>query len=134
MKQHHSDGDSSSSSANLIHWSKYGGNLSPRTLLVGAANVQCVSPGFNTGFWTEKTKDEGRGACLSPGSAIDNSSVQLEQEEQPMHLPCSVHTIILDFSMVQFVDLTGSELLRQVNKPTDKNVKPEIYPVSYVSC
>ncbi|XP_065505794.1 testis anion transporter 1 isoform X2 [Caloenas nicobarica] len=114
VKRHHTDGDSSSSSANLVHWSKYGDNLSSRTLLVGAADVQCVSAGFSAGFWTEKTKDEGRGACLSPGSAIDNSSVQLEQEEQPMHLPCSVHTIVLDFSMVQFVDLTGSELLRQI--------------------
>ncbi|OPJ88835.1 hypothetical protein AV530_018986 [Patagioenas fasciata monilis] len=114
VKQHHKDSNSSSSSANLVHWSKYGDNLSSRTLLVGAADVRCVSPGSNAAFWTEKTKDEGRGACLSPGSAIDNSSVQLEQEEQPMRLPCSVHTIILDFSMVQFVDLTGSELLRQI--------------------
>ncbi|XP_071673959.1 testis anion transporter 1 isoform X3 [Patagioenas fasciata] len=114
VKQHHKDSNSSSSSANLVHWSKYGDNLSSRTLLVGAADVRCVSPGSNAAFWTEKTKDEGRGACLSPGSAIDNSSVQLEQEEQPMRLPCSVHTIILDFSMVQFVDLTGSELLRQL--------------------
>lgn len=114
VKQHHTDSNSASSSANLVHWSKYGDNLSSRTLLVGAADVQCVSPGPNAGFWTEKAKDEGRGACWSPGSAIDNSSVRLEQEEQPMHLPCSVHTIILDFSMVQFVDLTGSESLRQI--------------------
>lgn len=83
-----------------------------------AADMQCASPGFNTGLTTEKNKDEERKACLSPGSAIDNSSVQLDQEEQPIHLPCPVHTIILDFSMVQFVDLIGSELLRQVSNLT----------------
>ncbi|NWH45988.1 S26A8 protein, partial [Fregata magnificens] len=114
VKRCHADSDSSSSSVNLVHWSKYGDKLSSRTLLVGAADVQCASPGFNTGLTTEKNEDEGRRACLSPGSAIDNSSVQLDKEEQSMHLPCPVHTIILDFSMVQFVDLTGSELLRQI--------------------
>ncbi|XP_035749645.1 testis anion transporter 1 isoform X2 [Egretta garzetta] len=114
MKRRHADSNSSSSSLNLVHWSKYGDKLSSRTLLVGAADAQCASPGFNTGLMTEKNEDEGRRACLSPGSAIDNSSVQLDQEEQPMYLPCPVHTIILDFSMVQFVDLIGSELLRQI--------------------
>ncbi|NXE83453.1 S26A8 protein, partial [Cochlearius cochlearius] len=114
MKRRHADSNSSSSSVNLVHWSKYGDKLSSRTLLVGAADAQRASPGFNMGFTTEKNEDEGRRACLSPGSAIDNSSVQLDQEEQPMYLPCPVHTIILDFSMVQFVDLIGSELLRQI--------------------
>ncbi|KFW76941.1 Testis anion transporter 1, partial [Phalacrocorax carbo] len=114
VKRHHADSDSSSSSVNLVHWSQYGDKLSSRTLLVGAAEAQCASPGFNMGLTTEKNEDEGRRACLSAGSAIDNSSVQLDKEEQPMHLPCPVHTVILDFSMVQFVDLIGSELLRQI--------------------
>ncbi|KFQ59005.1 Testis anion transporter 1, partial [Pelecanus crispus] len=114
VKRRHADSDSSSSSVNLVHWSKYGDKLSSRTLLVGAADAQCAPPGINTGLRTEKNEDEGRTAGLSPGSAIDNSSVQLDQEEQPMYLPCPVHTIILDFSMVQFVDLIGSELLRQI--------------------
>lgn len=115
MKRHHADSDSSSSSVNLVHWSKYGDKLSSRTFLVGAANA---SSGFNTGLTTEKKEGERRRGCLSPISPIDNSSVQLDQEEQPMHLPCPVHTIILDFSMVQFVDLIGSELMRQVRNLT----------------
>ncbi|XP_076213933.1 testis anion transporter 1 isoform X1 [Aptenodytes patagonicus] len=114
VKRHHADSDSSSSSVNLVHWSKYGDKLSSRTLLVGAADAQRASPGFNTGCRTEKNEDEGRRACLSPGSATDNSSVQLDRIEQPMYLPRPVHTVILDFSMVQFVDLIGSELLRQI--------------------
>ncbi|KAM9255488.1 LOW QUALITY PROTEIN: testis anion transporter 1 [Cariama cristata] len=112
LVKHHADSDSSSSSVNLVH-SKYGDKLSSRTLLMGATDAQCASPGFNTGLQTEKNEDEGRKACLSPSSAIDNSSVQ-DQEEQPMRLPCPVHTIILDFSMVQFVDLIASELLQQM--------------------
>jgi len=115
VKRHHAGSDSSSSSVNLVHWSKYGDKLSSRVLLVGAAHAQCASPGFNTGLTTEKNKDEGTGACLSPGSATENSSVQLDQEGQPRHLPHAIHTIILDFSMVQFVDFTSSELLRQVS-------------------
>ncbi|NXJ36843.1 S26A8 protein, partial [Ciconia maguari] len=111
VKGRHADSDSSSSSVNLVHWSKYGDKLSSRTLLVGAAGA---SPGFNTELRTEKNEDKERRACLSPGSAIDNSSVQLDQDKQPMYLPCPIHTIILDFSMVQFVDLIGSELLRQI--------------------
>ncbi|XP_010285743.1 PREDICTED: testis anion transporter 1 [Phaethon lepturus] len=111
VKRRHADSNSTSSSVNLVHWSKYGHKLSSRTLLVGAAKA---SPGFNMGVTTEKKEDEGRRASLPPGSAIDNSSVQLDQEEQPVYLPCPVHTIILDFSMVQFVDLIGSELLRQI--------------------
>ncbi|XP_009890035.1 PREDICTED: testis anion transporter 1 [Charadrius vociferus] len=80
VKKCHADSDSSSSSVNLVHWSKYGDKLSSRTFLVGAADA---SPDFNTGLTTKKNEDE-------------------------------VHTIILDFSMVQFVDLIGSELLRQI--------------------
>ncbi|XP_075377660.1 testis anion transporter 1 [Mycteria americana] len=111
VKRRHADSDSSSSSVNLVHWSKYGDKLSSRTLLVGAAGA---SPSFNTELRTEKNEDKERRACLSPGSAIDNSSVQLDQDKQPTYLPCPIHTIILDFSMVQFVDLIGSELLRQI--------------------
>ncbi|XP_055675929.1 testis anion transporter 1, partial [Falco peregrinus] len=106
--------DSNSSSVNLVHWSKYGDKLSSRTLLMGAANAQCTSPGCNRTLRTEKNEDERRRGGRSPGSATDNSSVQLHQAEQPRHLPCPVHTIILDFSMVQFVDLIGSELLQQI--------------------
>ncbi|KAM6040747.1 LOW QUALITY PROTEIN: testis anion transporter 1 [Theristicus caerulescens] len=114
VKQRHADSNSSACSVNLVYWSKYGDKLSSRMLLVGAADGQCASPGFNVGLRTEKNEDEGRRACLSQGSAIDNSSVQLDQEEQPKYLPCPVHTVILDFSMVQFVDLIGSELLQQI--------------------
>ncbi|XP_042656104.1 testis anion transporter 1 isoform X2 [Tyto alba] len=113
VKRHHT-GSRSSSSVNLVHWSKYGDKLSSRMLWVGPADAQCASPGSNEGLTTEKNKDEGRRACLSLGSAVDDSSVQLDQEEQPMRLPCPVHTIILDFSMVQFVDLLGSVLLQQI--------------------
>ncbi|NWY62694.1 S26A8 protein, partial [Chionis minor] len=111
VKQRHADSDSSSSSVNLVHWSKYGDRLSSRMFLVAADDA---SPGFDMGLATEKKEDEGRRACLSPGSAIDNSSVQFDQEEEPARLLHPVHTIILDFSMVQFVDLIGSELLRQI--------------------
>ncbi|KFZ52290.1 Testis anion transporter 1, partial [Antrostomus carolinensis] len=111
VKQPQTDRHSLSPSVNLVHWTKYRDKVSSRTLLVGAADSP---PGFSTGLTTEKNKDEGGRTCLSLGSAIDNSSVQLDQEDQPMHLPCPVRTIILDFSMVQFVDLMGSELLRQI--------------------
>lgn len=77
-----------------------------------------ASSDFNTGLMTEKNEDEGRRACPSTGSTIDDSSVQIDQEEQPVRSPRPVHTIILDFSMVQFVDLIGSELLRQVSNLT----------------
>ncbi|XP_014809135.1 PREDICTED: testis anion transporter 1 isoform X3 [Calidris pugnax] len=111
VKLRHTDTESSSSLVNLVHWSKYGGRLSSQIFLIGADNV---ASGFNVGLPTEKKEDEGRRACHSSVSAIDNSSVQLDQEEQRVYWPCTVHTIILDFSMVQFVDLTGSELLRQI--------------------
>ncbi|XP_010083536.1 PREDICTED: testis anion transporter 1, partial [Pterocles gutturalis] len=104
VKRRHAGSSSSSSSLNLVRWSKCGDNLSSRTLLVGAAQY------LSYGLRTEKNEGEERRACPSPGSAIDNSSVRFEQ---PVPLPCPVHTIILDFSMVQFVDAIGSELLRQ---------------------
>uniref|UniRef100_A0A8B9PEA9 Solute carrier family 26 member 8 n=1 Tax=Apteryx owenii TaxID=8824 RepID=A0A8B9PEA9_APTOW len=115
VKRHHMGSDSSSSSVNLVHWSKYGDRPSSWTLLMGAAQAQSASPGLKTGLETEKSQDEGRGTCLSSASAIDNSSVLLHQEgEQKTRLLCPVHTIILDFSMVQFVDLQASDLLRQI--------------------
>lgn len=82
---------------------------------MGTADAQLPSPGTNAGVKTEKKEDEGKGASPLAGSAIDNSSVQLGQEERSVHLPCPVHTIILDFSMVQFVDLQGSDLLKEVS-------------------
>ncbi|KAM9369362.1 LOW QUALITY PROTEIN: testis anion transporter 1 [Phaethornis superciliosus] len=36
-------------------------------------------------------------------------------EEEQMHLSCPLHTTVLDFSMVQFVYLTGSKLLQQIS-------------------
>ncbi|XP_057260032.1 testis anion transporter 1 isoform X4 [Pezoporus wallicus] len=108
VKRHSTDSQSSSSSVNLVRWSKYGDKLSSRTLLVGAADA---SPDFHRGVRTGRNEQDRR-ACQAPGSAIDNSSVHFDQEQQP--LPCPVHTIIFDFSMVQFVDLTGSDLLQQI--------------------
>ncbi|NWU70089.1 S26A8 protein, partial [Pterocles burchelli] len=105
VKRQHAGSGSSSSSLKLVRWSKCGDNLSSRTLLVGA--VQDPSYALRA----EKNEGGGRRACPSPGSAIDNSSVQFEQ---PVPLPHPVHTIILDFSMVQFVDAIGLELLRQI--------------------
>ncbi|NXN23407.1 S26A8 protein, partial [Nycticryphes semicollaris] len=111
VKLRHADSGSSSSLVNLVHWSTYGGRLSSQIFLMGADDA---SSGFSAGLPTEKREDEGRRTCLSSASAIDNSSVQLDQEEQRVYWPCPVHAIILDFSMVQFVDLIGSELLRQI--------------------
>ncbi|NXP14910.1 S26A8 protein, partial [Thinocorus orbignyianus] len=111
VKLHHSDTESSSSVINLVHWSTYGGKVSSQISLMGADDVPS---GPNMGLPTERREDEDRGACLSPVSAIDNSSVQFGQEAQRGYWRCPVHTIILDFSMVQFVDLIGSELLRQI--------------------
>ncbi|XP_062481585.1 testis anion transporter 1 isoform X3 [Pezoporus occidentalis] len=108
VKRHSTDSQSSSSSVNLVRWSKYGDKLSSRTLLVGAADA---SPDFHRGVRTGRNEQDRR-ACQALGSAIDNSSVHFDQEQQP--LPCPVHTIIFDFSMVQFVDLTGSDLLQQI--------------------
>ncbi|NXS96568.1 S26A8 protein, partial [Jacana jacana] len=111
VKLCHTDTESSSSLVNLVHWSTYRGRLSSQIFLMGADDALS---GFNAGLPTAKREDEGRRACLSSVSAIDNSSVQLDQEEQQVYWPCPVHTIILDFSMVQFVDLIGSEILRQI--------------------
>ncbi|XP_010016623.1 PREDICTED: testis anion transporter 1, partial [Nestor notabilis] len=110
VKRPSSDSQSSSSSVNLVRWSKYGDKLSSRMMLMGAADA---SPNFNRGVRTGRNEQDRR-ACRAPGSAIDNSSVHFGQEQQPLHQPCPVHTIVFDFSMVQFVDLTGSDLLRQI--------------------
>ncbi|XP_035203257.1 testis anion transporter 1 isoform X2 [Oxyura jamaicensis] len=117
VKRSHAGSASSSSSVSLVRWSKNGDRgdrHNSKTLLVGTADAQLPSLGTNTGVTTEKKEDEGKGANLSAGSAIDNSSVQLGQEEQSVRLPRPVHTIILDFSMVQFVDLQGSDLLKEI--------------------
>uniref|UniRef100_A0A8B9I7I0 Solute carrier family 26 member 8 n=1 Tax=Anser brachyrhynchus TaxID=132585 RepID=A0A8B9I7I0_9AVES len=114
VKRSHTGSASSSSSVNLVRWSKNGDRHNSKALLVGTADAQLPSPGTNTGVKTEKKEDEGKGASPLAGSAIDNSSVQLGQEERSVHLPCPVHTIILDFSMVQFVDLQGSDLLKEI--------------------
>ncbi|XP_031464500.1 testis anion transporter 1 isoform X2 [Phasianus colchicus] len=114
VKSCHVDSNSTSSSVNLVRWSKYGVRQSCGMLLLGAANAQSASPGINTQLQPEKNEDEGKQAGVSPSSAVGNTSAQLDQEEQPVHLSGPVHTIILDFSMVQFVDLQGSDLLRQI--------------------
>ncbi|NXA39583.1 S26A8 protein, partial [Eudromia elegans] len=115
VKRHQTGSDSSASSFNLVHWSKYGGGPGSRILLVGAPQAQPASSGIKTGLEPGKSQDEGKGTCPSSGSAVDNSSVLLHEErEQKTRLLCPVHTIILDFSMVQFVDLQASDLLRQI--------------------
>uniref|UniRef100_A0A8C6Z161 Solute carrier family 26 member 8 n=1 Tax=Nothoprocta perdicaria TaxID=30464 RepID=A0A8C6Z161_NOTPE len=116
VKRHQTGSDSSSSSFNLVHWSKYGDRPSSRILLVGATQAQPATPGPKPGLETGKSQDEGKGTCPSSGSAVENSSVLLQEErEQRTRLLCPIHTIILDFSMVQFVDLQASDLLRQVS-------------------
>ncbi|XP_021232667.1 testis anion transporter 1 isoform X4 [Numida meleagris] len=112
VKSRQVDGTSTSSSVKSVHWSKYRVRQNSGMLLLGAANAQSASPG--TRLKPEMDKDEGKQAGVLPGSAAANSSAQLYQEEQTVHLPGPVHTIILDFSMVQFVDLQGSDLLRQI--------------------
>uniref|UniRef100_A0A8C3CGL1 Solute carrier family 26 member 8 n=1 Tax=Cairina moschata TaxID=8855 RepID=A0A8C3CGL1_CAIMO len=114
VKRSHTGRASSSSSVNLVRWSKNGDRHNSKMLLVGTADAQLPSPGTNTGDKTEKKEDEGKGASPLAGSAIDNSSVQLGQEEDSVDLSCPVHTIILDFSMVQYVDLQGSDLLKEI--------------------
>ncbi|POI35479.1 hypothetical protein CIB84_000768 [Bambusicola thoracicus] len=115
VKSCHTDSTSTSSSVNLVCWSKYGVRQNCGMLLLGAANAKSASPGINTRLQPEKNEDdEGQQAGVSPGSAVGNTSAQLDREEQSVHLPGPVHTIILDFSMVQFVDLQGSDLLRQI--------------------
>ncbi|XP_042693332.1 testis anion transporter 1 isoform X12 [Centrocercus urophasianus] len=114
VKSYHVDSNSTSSSVNLVRWSEYGVRQNCGMLLLGAANAQAASPGIKTQLQAGKNEDEGKQAGVSPSSAVGNTSAQLDQEEQPVHLPSPVHTIILDFSMVQFVDLQGSDLLRQI--------------------
>ncbi|XP_052558409.1 testis anion transporter 1 isoform X7 [Tympanuchus pallidicinctus] len=114
VKSYHVDSNSTSSSVNLVRWSEYGVRQNCGMLLLGAANAQSASPGIKTQLQAGKNEDEGKQAGVSPSSAVGNTSAQLDQEEQPVHLPSPVHTIILDFSMVQFVDLQGSDLLRQI--------------------
>ncbi|XP_068516368.1 testis anion transporter 1 isoform X4 [Anas acuta] len=114
VKRSHTGRASSSSSVNLVRWSKNGDRRKSKTLPVGTADAQLPSLGTNTGDKTEEKEDEGKGASPLAGSAIDNSSVQLGQEEESADLSCPVHTIILDFSMVQYVDLQGSDLLKEI--------------------
>ncbi|NWI10642.1 S26A8 protein, partial [Crypturellus soui] len=115
VKRHQTGSDSSASSFNLVHWSKYGDRPSSRILLMGTTQAQPADPGLKAGLEPGKSQDEGKGTCLSSVSAIENSSVVLQEEAEPKtRLLCPVHTIILDFSMVQFVDLQASDLLRQI--------------------
>ncbi|NXC37726.1 S26A8 protein, partial [Penelope pileata] len=108
---------SSTSTLNLVRWSKHGGRHNSGTFLLGAAGTQPAPPGTNTELKTEKNEDKGEENGVSSDFSIDQSSAWLDQEEKAVPLPHPihpVHTIILDFSMVQFVDLQGSDLLREI--------------------
>ncbi|NXU55431.1 S26A8 protein, partial [Turnix velox] len=107
VKQHHTDSESSSSSLNLVHWSKYEGKLSSQNFLVGSDEVATPK------LVSRKSEAERRKSGLPSPSALDNSTAWLD-EEQPVPPPPPIHTIILDFSMVQFVDVIAAELLFQI--------------------
>ncbi|KAM9148444.1 testis anion transporter 1 isoform 2-T3 [Pangshura tecta] len=122
VKRLHRDNESSSSSLNLIHWSKFERKHSSGTLTTGMSQTQHAQ---STAIRlraarpeTGKKKDEGKRIWNSSDLGVDTSTTLLCQE--PVQLQSTefstypVHTIILDFSMVQFVDLQASDLLRQM--------------------
>ncbi|XP_065448454.1 testis anion transporter 1 isoform X6 [Chrysemys picta bellii] len=122
VKRLHSDNESSSSSLNLIRWSKFESKHSSGTLTTGMSQTQHAQ---STAIRlraarpeTGKKKDEGKRTWHSSDLGVDTSTTLLCQE--PVQLQSTefstypVHTIILDFSMVQFVDLQASDLLRQM--------------------
>ncbi|XP_029769204.1 testis anion transporter 1 [Terrapene carolina triunguis] len=122
VKRLHRDNESSSSSLNLIRWSKFESKHSSGTLTTGMSQTQHAQ---STAIRlraarpeTGKKKDEGKRTRHSSDLGVDTSTTLLCQE--PVQLQSTefstypVHTIILDFSMVQFVDLQASDLLRQM--------------------
>ncbi|XP_039390622.1 testis anion transporter 1 isoform X2 [Mauremys reevesii] len=122
VKRLHRDNESSSSSLNLIRWSKFERKHSSGTLTTGMSQTQHAQ---STAIRlraarpeTGKKKDEGKRIWNSSDLGVDTSTTLLCQE--PVQLQSTefsaypVHTIILDFSMVQFVDLQASDLLRQM--------------------
>ncbi|XP_032660772.1 testis anion transporter 1 isoform X2 [Chelonoidis abingdonii] len=122
VKRLHRDNESSSSSLNLIRWSKFERKHSSGTLTTGmlqTQHAQSTAIRLRAGRpETGKKKDEGKRIWNSSDLGVDTSTTLLCQE--PVQLQSTefstypVHTIILDFSMVQFVDLQASDLLRQM--------------------
>uniref|UniRef100_A0A8C0GPU1 Solute carrier family 26 member 8 n=1 Tax=Chelonoidis abingdonii TaxID=106734 RepID=A0A8C0GPU1_CHEAB len=123
VKRLHRDNESSSSSLNLIRWSKFERKHSSGTLTTGmlqTQHAQSTAIRLRAGRpETGKKKDEGKRIWNSSDLGVDTSTTLLCQE--PVQLQSTefstypVHTIILDFSMVQFVDLQASDLLRQAS-------------------
>ncbi|XP_050812555.1 testis anion transporter 1 isoform X2 [Gopherus flavomarginatus] len=121
VKRLHRDNESSSSSLNLIRWSKFERKRSSGTLTTGMLQTQhAQSTAIRLRAARPETgkKDEGKRIWNSSDVGVDTSTTLLCQE--PVQLQSTefsaypVHTIILDFSMVQFVDLQASDLLRQM--------------------
>uniref|UniRef100_A0A8C3S0F9 SLC26A/SulP transporter domain-containing protein n=1 Tax=Chelydra serpentina TaxID=8475 RepID=A0A8C3S0F9_CHESE len=123
VKRLHGDNESSSSSLNLIRWSKFESKHSSGTLTTGMSQTQHA---HSTAIRlraarpeTGKKKDEGKMTWHSSDPGVDTSTTLLCQEAVQLQSTESstnpVHTIILDFSMVQFVDLQASDLLRQAS-------------------
>ncbi|XP_030417115.1 testis anion transporter 1 isoform X4 [Gopherus evgoodei] len=121
VKRLHRDNESSSSSLNLIRWSKFERKHSSGTLTTGMLQTQhAQSTAIRLRAARPETgkKDEGKRIWNSSDVGVDTSTTLLCQE--PVQLQSTefsaypVHTIILDFSMVQFVDLQASDLLRQM--------------------
>lgn len=123
MKRLHRDNESSSSSLNLIRWSKFESKHSSGTLTTGMLQTQRAQ---STAIRLRaarpesgKKKDEGERTWHSSDPGVDTSTTLLCQEATQLRSTefstYPVHTIILDFSMVQFVDLQASDLLRQAS-------------------
>ncbi|CAM5119836.1 unnamed protein product [Natator depressus] len=117
VKRLHRDNESSSSSLNLIRWSKFESKHSSGTLTTGMLQTQRAQ---STAIRLRaarpesgKKKDEGERTWHSSDPGVDTSTTLLCQEATEFST-YPVHTIILDFSMVQFVDLQASDLLRQM--------------------
>ncbi|XP_073175983.1 testis anion transporter 1 isoform X1 [Lepidochelys kempii] len=122
VKRLHRDNESSSSSLNLIRWSKFESKHSSGTLPTGMLQTQHAQ---STAIRLRaarpesgKKKDEGERTWHSSDPGVDTSTTLLCQEATQLRSTefstYPVHTIILDFSMVQFVDLQASDLLRQM--------------------
>uniref|UniRef100_A0A8C8VKJ4 Solute carrier family 26 member 8 n=1 Tax=Pelusios castaneus TaxID=367368 RepID=A0A8C8VKJ4_9SAUR len=105
VKRLHRDNESSSSSLNLIRWSKCESKHSSGSLSTGMSQKQ----------HTGKRMEEGKKTWLSSDPEADTSTTILCQLQSTEFSTFPVHTIILDFSMVQFVDLQASDLLRQAS-------------------
>ncbi|XP_019401707.1 PREDICTED: testis anion transporter 1 [Crocodylus porosus] len=116
VKRSHRSSGASSSSLNLIRWSKFESKHSSETLSTGFSALSPGRPedirGRAAGPETGRQKDEGKRTLFPLDRGLDNSTTMLCQAAECSIYP--VHTIILDFSMVQFVDLQATDLLRQI--------------------